>query len=278
MSLYAHLPLGKKVAYPEHYDASLLESVPRQPQRAALGISEHSLPFHGEDIWTLYELSWLDAQRCPQVALGELRVNAKTPQLIESKSLKLYLNSFNQTCFQQWHQVTERLQQDLSHCAAAPVSITLQPLSYFEQQPLATLRGRCIDDQPSPWAFDDRQAPDPTLLKTLPQAALVEEQLVSHLFKSNCPVTGQPDWASLQIHYSGPQIDPGALLRYLLSFRRHSSFHEQCVEQIFCEIQAYCQCVQLSVLARYTRRGGIDINPFRSNWQAAPANQRLVRQ
>jgi 7-cyano-7-deazaguanine reductase len=278
MSTYAHLPLGKKVAYPEHHDASLLATVPRQPQRAALGISEHCLPFHGEDIWTLYELSWLDVQRRPQVALGELRVDAQTPQLIESKSLKLYLNSFNQTCFRDWQQVMKQLQQDLSRCAGNPVAITLQPLRHFEQQPLAMLVGRCIDDQPSRLGFDDRQAPDPTLLKTLPQAARLEEQLVSHLFKSNCPVTGQPDWASLQIHYRGPQIDPGALLDYLLSFRCHSSFHEQCVEQIFCDLQAYCHCTQLSVLARYTRRGGIDINPFRSNWQAAPANQRLVRQ
>ncbi len=278
MSLYAHLPLGKQVIYQENYDASLLQIVPRQPQRLSLGISGNSLPFHGEDTWTLYELSWLDAQRRPQVALGELRLNAQTPQLIESKSLKLYLNSFNQACFQSWQQVIERLQQDLSHCAAGPVAITLHALRHFEQQPLAPLMGQCIDDHPIPIAFDDLQAPDPTLLKTLPRAALVEEQLVSHLFKSNCPVTGQPDWASLQIHYSGPQIDRGALLRYLLSFRRHSSFHEHCVEQIFCELQAYCQCDQLSVLARYTRRGGIDINPFRSNWQAAPANQRLVRQ
>lgn len=278
MSLYAHLPLGKKVAYQENYDASLLQIVPRQPQRVSLGISDHNLPFHGEDIWTLYELSWLDEQRRPQVALGELRVSAQTAQLIESKSLKLYLNSLNQTCFQDWRAVMERLQQDLSHCVASPVAITLQSLRHFEQQPLAVLTGRCIDDSPSPMAFDDLQAPDPTLLRTLPRAAWVEEQLVSHLFKSNCPVTGQPDWASLHIHYTGPQIDPGALLRYLLSFRRHSSFHEQCIEQIFCELQAYCHCDQLSVLARYTRRGGIDINPFRSNWQAAPANQRLVRQ
>lgn len=278
MSLYRHLTLGKSVSYLDQYDADLLQTVPRHPQRAALGLDGHALPFQGEDIWTLYELSWLDLQGRPQVAIGELRIDALSPQLVESKSLKLYLNSLNLTHFLNWRQLADCVEQDLSQRLAGRVTLRLYSLSEFAKPTHYTLPGIIIDEQPSQLPFETTQGPDPTQLLVTSQTTTVEEQLVSHLFRSNCPVTGQPDWASVQVHYQGLPIDREALLRYLLSFRRHAGFHEQCVEQIFCDLIQYCQCQYLSVLARFTRRGGIDINPFRSNWQPSPQNQRLTRQ
>ncbi|WP_075183178.1 NADPH-dependent 7-cyano-7-deazaguanine reductase QueF [Pantoea sp. 1.19] len=269
------LTLGKATEYHDRYDASLLQPVPRTLNRDPLGLDAAALPFHGRDIWTLYELSWLNARGVPQVAVGEVMLDADSLNLIESKSFKLYLNSFNQTHFADWGAVRETLERDLSHCAQGQVTVALFRLAEIEGQPIGRLSGDCIDEQD---ITIDRWAFDATLLEGAAGREVVEEQLVSHLLKSNCLITNQPDWGSVQISYRGPRIDREALLRYLVSFRHHNEFHEQCVERIFNDILRYCQPETLSVYARYTRRGGLDINPWRSNGPFQPTLSRLVRQ
>ncbi|MBK5144626.1 NADPH-dependent 7-cyano-7-deazaguanine reductase QueF [Budviciaceae bacterium BWR-B9] len=271
------LKLGKKTAYIDHYDASLLQPVPRSLNRDPLGLSATALPFHGADIWTLYELSWLNSRGLPQVAVGEVHIDANSVNLVESKSFKLYLNSFNQTPFGSWEDVQQVLTRDLSLCAQGDVSVKLIRLEQLTGETIGTFDGECIDDQPieiTHYDFDD------TLLKqaTEKHAPVVEETLVSHLLKSNCLITNQPDWGSVEIRYRGPQINREALLRYIVSFRHHNEFHEQCVERIFNDIQRYCHPESLSVYARYTRRGGLDINPYRTNTQFVPQTKRLARQ
>lgn len=267
------LPLGKASGYVAHYAPELLQAVPRSLNRDDLQLGE-TLPFDGVDIWTLYELSWLNPKGKPQVAVGEVAVPASSKNLIESKSFKLYLNSLNQSHFRDIHEVAEILKKDLSACAEGEVAVTLYPLAQAPAQ-IATLPGDCIDDLD---IAIDSYLFDPTLLSNATQPEPVEEILHSHLLKSNCLVTNQPDWGSLVIHYRGHRIQREALLRYLVSFRQHNEFHEQCVERIFMDLQHYCQPDKLTVYARYTRRGGLDINPFRSNWQTEPANLRLIRQ
>ena len=272
--------LGKSVVGSNHYDPALLFPIPRAAGRQGLA-SAASLPFHGVDIWNAYELSWLDARGKPQVALGEFRIPASSPNLIESKSFKLYLNSINQTRYTDVAQVRARLVADLSAAAGAEIGLTLSPLMQVAQAQaqshIGSLAGDCIDDLDI--EVDHYGPPKPELLGLLDGAQVVEETLVSHLLKSNCPVTGQPDWASVQIRYSGRQIDRAGLLRYLVSYRNHDDFHEQCVEHIFCDLLARCSPRCLSVYARYTRRGGLDINPWRSNdAQASTDNVRLIRQ
>lgn len=270
------LTLGKPTEYHDRYDPSLLQAVPRSMNREPLGLYPDSLPFHGADIWTLYELSWLNAKGLPQVAVGEVTLNASSINLIESKSFKLYLNSFNQTRFADWAEVRATLERDLSACAAGDVNVSLFRLQEIEGQPIGHFAGYCIDEQDI--VIENYQfTPEYLQQATLPE--VVEEQLVSHLLKSNCLITNQPDWGSVQISYRGPRIQCEALLRYLVSFRHHNEFHEQCVERIFNDIQRFCQPESLSVYARYTRRGGLDINPWRSNtgdWK--PGHSRLVRQ
>ncbi|MDR2189514.1 MAG: NADPH-dependent 7-cyano-7-deazaguanine reductase QueF [Azonexus sp.] len=268
-------PLGKATGYRAVYAPELLYPIPRQPKRDELGIDGAALPFVGEDRWNLYELSWLNPKGKPVVAIGELRVAADSPNLIESKSLKLYLNSLNQTSFADTAAVVATLAADLSAAAGAPVAVDLQTL---DQQPgasigypqgilLDTLDIACAAYQPAPHVLTARDGP------------LVEETLYSHLLKSNCLVTGQPDWAMIVIRYRGRPIDRAGLLRYIVSFRQHNEFHEQCVERIFCDIQRQCRPEALAVHARYTRRGGLDINPFRSSGGfAAPDQQREIRQ
>lgn len=269
------LTLGKTTDYRDTYDASLLQGVPRSLNRDPLGLKADNLPFHGADIWTLYELSWLNANGLPQVAVGQVELDYASLNLVESKSFKLYLNSFNQTRFASWAEVRSTLQRDLSACAQGAVSVTLYRVDELEGQPVARFAGLCIDDQDI--AIDNYEF-DAALLTDAARGEVVEETLVSHLLKSNCLITHQPDWGSVQIQYRGAQIDREKLLRYLVSFRHHNEFHEQCVERIFTDIQRFCQPESLSVYARYTRRGGLDINPWRSNTDFVPATGRLARQ
>lgn len=272
------LTLGKATSYRDEYDATLLQPVPRSLNRDPLGIHGDNLPFHGADIWTLYELSWLNNKGLPQVAVGHVVLNATSINLVESKSFKLYLNSFNQTRFATWNDVVQTLQKDLSLCAQGHVDVALYSLQDVEGQPVAAFTGACIDDQDI--SIDNYQFDDTLLAGAAPRpnADVVDETLVSHLLKSNCLITHQPDWGSVQIHYRGPRIDREKLLRYLVSFRHHNEFHEQCVERIFNDIMRYCQPEALTVYARYTRRGGLDINPWRSNEDFTPAVARLARQ
>lgn len=269
------LNLGQKTEYISEYQPSLLQAVPRQLNRDDLALSD-PLPFSGFDLWNLYELSWLNSKGKPVVAVAEVKLDAGSDNLIESKSFKLYLNSFNQTRFNSTNKVQSTLQRDLAACACGQVEVQIfddldQAASRIEQLP-----GICIDDldiDVDNYEFDDKH-----LISATDGAQEVSEELYSHLLKSNCLVTNQPDWGSIYISYSGPQIDQEKLLRYLISFRQHNEFHEQCVERIFTDILKYCQPKSLTVYARYTRRGGLDINPFRSNCQSDIANTRLIRQ
>ncbi len=271
----AQLTLGKSTPYRDQYDASLLQPVPRSMNREPLGLYPDSLPFHGADIWTLYELSWLNAKGLPQVAVGEISLNAGSTNLIESKSFKLYLNSFNQTKFDSWDSVLHTLTRDLSACAEGEVTVSLSHLQDVEGSAIGRFSGECIDDQD---IEIDNYEFSTGYLTGAAGKEIVEESLVSHLLKSNCLITHQPDWGSVQIQYRGPKIDREALLRYLVSFRNHNEFHEQCVERIFNDILQFCSPESLAVYARYTRRGGLDINPWRSNFPFMPATARLVRQ
>lgn len=269
------LTLGKSTDYRDTYDAGLLQGVPRSLNRDPLGLHADTLPFHGADIWTLYELSWLNAKGLPQVAVGHVELSHTTVNLVESKSFKLYLNSFNQTRFGSWEDVRHTLERDLSACAQGDVTVSLYRLDEIEGQPIAHFHGTCIDNQDI--EIDNYQFNADYLLNST-GGKKVEETLISHLLKSNCLITHQPDWGSVQIEYRGPQIDREKLLRYLVSFRHHNEFHEQCVERIFSDILRFCKPESLSVYARYTRRGGLDINPWRSNTDFVPAIGRLVRQ
>lgn len=267
-------PLGKAATYVNHYDPDLLFSIERAPKREQLGIGD-PLPFHGVDIWNAYELSWLDMRGKPQVGLAQFEVPAGSPCIIESKSFKLYLNSFAGQRLDH-DTLLAHLRHDLSETAGAAVDVQITPARAFAGQQLCELDGTVIDDLD----IDiDHYGPPQADFLTTGNGRPVSETLVSHLLKSNCPVTGQPDWGSVQIACSGSPIDHAGLLRYLVSFREHSEFHEQCVERIFTDIMHQCAPEKLSVYARYTRRGGLDINPFRSSDPAgAPVNSRGARQ
>ncbi|WP_439327528.1 NADPH-dependent 7-cyano-7-deazaguanine reductase QueF [Lonepinella sp. BR2357] len=269
------LKLGQKTEYCAIYDRTLLQPVPRSLNRDTLGITEQQPFTFGADIWTAYEISWLNPKGLPQVAIADVEIDYRSLNLIESKSFKLYLNSFNQTKFDSLEQVQRTIQQDLAQCANGDVNVRLNSLEFYRQQEIVDFTGECIDDQDieiTDYAFNADYLQDCT--HNLP----VEETLVSHLLKSNCLITSQPDWGSVQIHYVGKQIDREKLLRYFISFRQHNEFHEQCVERIFSDLMRYAQPEKLTVYARYTRRGGLDINPFRSNFEPIPLNQRLARQ
>ena len=268
--------LGKTSAYADQYDASLLFPIPRAGKRAEIGIAEGALPFVGEDIWNAYELSWLDPRGKPVVALAHFIVPATSPNLIESKSLKLYLNSFNQTRLAGVDELVATLTRDLSAAAGAPVLVHVAPLSTRPQRPMGYPKGILLDGL----EIDvDLYTPEPALLSADTSRAPVTETLYSHLLKSNCLVTGQPDWAMLVVRYTGAPIDREGLLRYIISFRQHNEFHEQCVERVFVDILRQCQPSALSVFARYTRRGGLDINPYRRTpGMAVPAPFAEIRQ
>ncbi len=271
----AGLTLGQKTEYSSQYEPSLLQAVPRSLNRDDINLGDE-LPFYGVDIWTLYELSWLNDKGLPQVAVGDVTLPATSPNLIESKSFKLYLNSFNQTKFASWDEVKSALIKDLSACAGEPVVVSIQAVQHYDHQPIVPMTGTCIDDQDIEITHYEFDA---SILQGSTNDDIVTESLVSNLLKSNCLITNQPDWGSVMIEYSGPKIDQETLLRYLVSFREHNEFHEQCVERIFTDIMQYCQPSALTVYARYTRRGGLDINPYRSTSTAMPAqNLRLARQ
>lgn len=263
--------LGREVAYPSRYDAGLLFPIPRADARAEIGVQIDALPFVGHDRWHAYELGWLDARGKPCVATATITVPCESPSLIESKSLKLYLNSLNAERFNSDEALRERIVTDLSARAGADVSV-----AFGLPEMAVTDASDSIDAQDLD--IDDYGPPNPGYLSS-DETQVVEESLVSHLLKSNCPVTGQPDWASVLVAYRGPRIERAGLLRYLVSFREHAGFHEQCVERIFHDVLRTCRPLGLSVEARYTRRGGLDINPWRAtaNWPAHTA-QRELRQ
>ena len=270
-----HSPLGKTTVYADRYDPKLLFPIPRAGKRAEIGV-DVPLPFHGTDIWNAYELSWLDPLGKPKVAVAEFRIPATSPNLVESKSFKLYLNGFAQERLAGVDALRALLQKDLTAAAGATVEVTLHP-ARTAAHAFADLEGEPIDDLPV--RIDDYGPPKAGYLRADTKAAVVEETLVCDLLRSNCPVTGQPDWGSVQIRYRGVPIDREGLLRYLVSFRTHTEFHEQCVERIFMDVTAQCAPERLDVYARYTRRGGLDINPFRSSEPAATAgNPRGARQ
>ncbi|MFP3569928.1 NADPH-dependent 7-cyano-7-deazaguanine reductase QueF [Paraburkholderia sp. SIMBA_030] len=268
-------PLGKPSAYTEQYDASLLFPIARSNAREAIGIGAQ-LPFFGTDIWNAYELSWLNVRGKPQIAVATFYVPAESPNIVESKSFKLYLGSFAQTAFESMDVVRETIKRDVSASCGASVSVHLAAPHEFGKLQMEEFEGLSLDRLD---LDTDVYQPDASLLKAALDEAPVEETLVSNLLKSNCPVTGQPDWGSVQIRYVGPQIDHAGLLRYIISYRNHTGFHEQCVERIFIDVLKACRPVKLAVYARYTRRGGLDINPFRTNFNLPmPDNMRLARQ
>ena len=269
------LKLGQKTEYASQYDRTLLQPVPRALNRDGLGITQKQPFTIGADIWTAYEISWLNEKGLPQVAIADIYLDYQSQNLIESKSFKLYLNSFNQSKFADSNTVQQTMQRDLSECAQGNVKVRLNPVAVYDSQKIDHLQGDCIDEQDIEITSYEFNA---DWLKDCVSDEIVEEKLVSHLLKSNCLITNQPDWGTLHIHYVGKKIDHEKLLRYVVSFRQHNEFHEQCVERIFCDLMRYAKPEKLTVYARYTRRGGLDINPFRSNFENLPENLRLARQ
>ena len=277
MSHLEHAPLGKNSENPNQYSPDLLFPISRDENRAKLGIQSQSLPFFGVDIWNAYELSWLNAKGKPQLAIATFMVPANSPNIIESKSWKLYLNSLNNHRFQSNDELIDTLKKDLSKAAGFTVTVQLHSPESQSANGMRELSGKLLDRLDL--EINPEQKPIADLLSSDPSLGLVEESLVTHLLRSNCPVTGQPDWASVQINYVGPTINEEGLLRYLIAFREHQEFHEHCVEKIFIDIKNKCRPSKLSVYARYTRRGGIDINPFRADYNAEwPDNKRHSRQ
>jgi len=265
-------PLGKKSRYDSEYDPALLFPIPRKTKRDEIQVPA-KLPFQGADLWTGYELSWLNQKGKPCVGILELTVPCNTPRIFESKSLKLYLNSLNQTCFENTEGLQTIIRNDLNRATGGEVDVHIFTWEQFNRFKILELPGTCID------GLDidvDCYTVEPKYLQA--KGPRIEETLCSHLLKSNCLVTNQPDWGSVQIRYSGPKINQEGLLKYLVSFRMHNEFHEQCVERIFMDISRNCRPEKLTVYARYTRRGGLDINPFRSNFEAVPENIRTSRQ
>ncbi len=280
-------PLGKASTYADCYDASLLFPIVRATKREEIGLHANApSPFFGADMWTAFELSWLNLRGKPQVALAHFTIPCESPNIIESKSFKLYLNSFNNSQFPNAEAVLAYLRADINEAVwrgvtvQSSVGVRLIGPELFDREPIYELDGLNLD------RLDiecNRYTPAPDLLKTLDDQGNaqgpVSEVLVSNLLKSNCLVTGQPDWGSVQISYTGAAIDQEGLLQYLVSFRNHNEFHEQCVERIFMDVWKRCKPLKLTVYARYTRRGGLDINPFRtSHPQALPGNTRMARQ
>ena len=278
----ADSPLGRHTTYADQYDPSLLFPIPRAPQRAQLGITGQP-GFFGADLWTAFELSWLNMRGKPQVAIAHIVVPCESTHIIESKSFKLYLGSFSGTRIADPDEVRRRLQADISAAlwqggpVQASAGVRLIAPDDFDREAVSELDGLNLDRLDI--ECDHYDAPVPEHLSAAFDEQPVEETLTSRLLKSNCPVTGQPDWGSVQIRYTGPQIDQAGLLRYIVSFRNHSDFHEHCVERMFTDLWQRCRPFKLSVYARYTRRGGLDINPWRTSHPGpAPAPVRTARQ
>ncbi len=267
------LPLGRETGYPDKYAPEALYGISRASSRDALGIAE-PLPFTGVDTWNAWDLTWLGSRGRPEVATARIVVPADSPKLIESKSLKLYLNSFSMHRFESLESVTETMRSDLSACAEGDVTVRVTPLRSSEARRVSRLAGTCIDDENVECSDDDVNADR----LRVDERSMVREDLYTHVLRSLCPVTSQPDIGSLQISYSGPEIDRGGLLQYIVSYRQHQDFHESCVERMFVDILERCKPESLSVHAHYQRRGGIDINPFRSNTAEQPYPIRLWRQ
>ena len=266
-------PLGHATGYPDTYDPAQIFSVPRAAQRAALGL-DATLPFTGSDLWNAYELTWLDRHGKPEVAIATIEVPASSPSIVESKSMKLYLGSFAQSSFDHSDAVVATIARDLTRSTGAAVRVTLTRPDTFANQQIDPLDGESLDSLPVEFTHYDV---DPTTL--VARGKIGDEALTTNLFRSVCPITAQPDIASMRIAYHGPRIDRAGLLRYLVSYRTHPGFHEHCVERIFVDVLSRCRCEQLTVYARFTRRGGIDINPFRTNAAVAlPPNVRTARQ
>jgi len=274
----ATLLLGQATQYPDQYDPSLLFQIPRSENRLKLNIKAgQALPFVGVDIWNAFELSWLNTKGKPQIALAEFQIPADSPNMIESKSFKLYLNSLNNARFGDEQEVRERLVADLSAAAGSKITARIQANETIAKKGIQEMGGVLLDRLDI--EIDPHIPADPALLGVNEDFGPIEQCLVSHLLKSNCPVTGQPDWASVQIRYQGRPILEEGLLRYLIGFRQLGEFHEHCVETIFSDIKRECKPDKLSVYARYTRRGGLDINPFRTDHNAPwPDNTRHARQ
>lgn len=270
--LLNNAPLGRDITYPERYDPELLFALPRAENRKAL-----TLPatWYGADIWNAYEMSWLDSRGKPIVAVGTFIIPHDSPCLIESKSFKLYLNSWNQETVDSSRTLEQRMANDLSQAAGAPVAVTITEMDALTNVTCRPMGGESIDAQE---VTIQHYTPEPNLLACNANAQVVSETLTSDLLKSNCPVTGQPDWGSVQIQYRGHPIDRAALLAYIVSMRRHTEFHEHCVEKIYSDIMRACAPEQLLVYARYTRRGGLDINPWRSSHPTTVDNVRTPRQ
>ena len=267
--------LGKTSSYVDQYDASLLFPISRAGKRAELGLLD-TLPFFGADMWTLYELSWLNLRGKPQVALAQVTVPCESLSIVESKSLKLYLNSFNNSRFADAREVRERIRADVGAATGVGIGIKTIGPELFDREPVHEMDGLSLDRLDVECLHF---TPAPELLFAEFDEPPVSETLTSNLLKSNCLVTGQPDWGSVQITYSGPAINQEGLLQYLVSFRHHNEFHEQCVERIFMDLWTRCKPVKLAVYARYTRRGGVDINPFRCSFpMQLPPNVRTARQ
>lgn len=262
-------PLGQSTIYVETYSPDLLFPIPRTIARDKIGLPD-TLPFTGVDLWTGYEISWLNPKGKPEIAMANFYFPCTSPNIVESKSFKLYLNSFNQSSFDSLSDVQKIIKNDLSNATGSSVEVDLLKLKNQLQEEFS---GFCLDDLD---IETDVYEVDNNFLKTSPQ--YIEETIYSNLLKSNCLATGQPDWGSVLIRYCGQKIDPEGLLKYFISFRRHSGFAEHCVEQIFYDLMTLCHPKKLTVYARYTRRGGLDINPFRSNFEQAPKNLRQFRQ
>ena len=271
------LSLGKATEYISEYTPNLLQAVPRSLNRDDLALNQHSLPFTGEDVWYGYELSWLNAKGKPIVAVAEFRFACTSPNLVESKSFKLYLNSFNQTRFNSMEDVTKQLCEDLSKTSGCQAVVKLSNVDNCPALAInkANKQLHCIDELDI--CIDNYQYAAELLCSSSSEIK-TEEYLVSHLLKSNCLITNQPDWASVYIQYKGQKINHEQLLKYIISFRQHNEFHEQCVERIFVDLMQHCHLDELTIFARYTRRGGLDINPFRSTHLSIAPQLRTLRQ
>ena len=270
-----HSPLGKSSEYIATYTPSLLFPIPRAAKWAELGLTAETLPYQGVDFWNCYELSWLLPSGKPVVAIGEFSIPADSANIIESKSFKLYLNSLNQTAFASQAELIATLEKDLSAAAGKPVGVRIRSLKDIEAEGIVAVPGVCVDDLDVSISSYDR--PQPELLRC-DESRVVDDALHSHLLKSNCPVTSQPDWGSVAVEYRGVALDHASFLAYIVSFRQHSDFHEQCVERIFMDLQRLLKPEKLTVYARYVRRGGLDINPYRSTETLTLENGRLARQ
>lgn len=268
-----HGVLGEVATYPKTYDPTILYPIDRQLGRSSLALSFDKLS-NGADIWHGYELSWLDSNGLPKVAIVRLTISASSPFIIESKSLKLYLNSLNFSRFDGVFEVAQTIKNDLSLCLKSDVLVDILPLDKYAL-PISDIKGECIDGAISDYT-DTKIICRAGLIKTSDE--IQPQCYYSHLLRSNCPVTNQPDWGSVVIDINGAVLDKAGLLRYILSFRHHNGFHEQCVEQIFSDLMTTFAPQALLVQAFYTRRGGLDINPYRIYGEKTPLSVRLTRQ